>query len=83
MMKMYAMPGMDMSMFGGKEGETLILNSSHPLVHYVLEHRDDKNVKMICEQLYDLAMISHQPLAPEAMTRFVTRSNELMMLLTK
>ena len=35
------------------------------------------------EQLYDLAMISHQPLAPEAMTRFVTRSNEIMMLLTK
>ncbi len=83
MMKMYAMPGMDMSMFGGKEGETLILNSSHPLVHYVLEHRDDKNVKMICEQLYDLALLQHAPLEPEAMAKFVARSNDIMLLLTK
>ena len=83
MMKMYAMPGMDMSMFGGKEGETLILNSNHPLVHYVLEHRDDKNVKMICEQLYDLALLQHAPLEPEAMAKFVARSNDIMLLLTK
>ena len=34
MMKMYSMPGMDMSAFGG-EGETLILNASHPLVQYI------------------------------------------------
>ena len=31
MMKMYAMNGMDMGMFGG-EGETLVLNANHPLV---------------------------------------------------
>ena len=31
MMKMYAMNGMDMGMFGG-EGETLVLNAGHPLV---------------------------------------------------
>ena len=35
------------------------------------------------EQLYDLAMISHQPLAPEKMTKFISRSNEIMMLLAK
>ncbi len=51
MMKMYAMPGMDDSMFGNKEGETLILNSNHPLVQYVLGHQDGDNVKMICEQI--------------------------------
>ncbi len=80
MMKMYAMPGMD---FGNKEGETLILNSAHPLVQYVLEHQDGENTKMICEQLYDLAMIQHAPLEPEAMGKFVARSNDIMMLLTK
>ena len=80
MMKMYAMPGMD---FGNKEGETLILNSAHPLVQYVLEHQDGENTKMICEQLYDLAMIQHAPLEPEAMSKFVARSNDIMMLLTK
>jgi len=83
MMKMYAMPGMDAGMFGGKEGETLILNANHPLVQYVLEHKDGENVKMICEQLYDLALLQHAPLEPEAMTKFVARSNEIMMLLTK
>ncbi len=82
MMKMYSMPGMDTGMFG-KEGETLILNANHPLVQYVLEHQDGENVKMICEQLYDLALLQQAPLEPEAMTKFVARSNEIMMLLTK
>ena len=82
MMKMYSMPGMDMGAFG-KEGETLILNANHPLVQYVLEHQDGENVKMICEQLYDLALLQQAPLEPEAMTKFVARSNDIMMLLTK
>ena len=82
MMKMYSMPGMDMGMFG-KEGETLILNANHPLVQYVLEHQDGDNVKMICEQLYDLALLQQAPLEPEAMTKFVARSNDIMLLLTK
>ena len=83
MMKMYSMPGMDMGMFGNKEGETLILNANHPLVEYVLEHKDGENVKMICEQLYDLALLQQAPLEPEAMTKFVARSNDIMLLLTK
>ncbi len=82
MMKMYSMPGMDMSAFGS-EGETLILNANHPLVQYVTEHQDGENVEMICEQLYDLAKIQHAPLAPEAMTKFISRSNEIMMMLAK
>ncbi|MCI9313738.1 MAG: molecular chaperone HtpG [Lachnospiraceae bacterium] len=82
MMKMYSMQGMDMGMFG-KEGETLILNANHPLVQYVLDHQDGENVKMICEQLYDLALLQQAPLEPEAMTKFVARSNEIMLMLTK
>ena len=82
MMKMYAMNGMNMGGFGG-EGETLVLNANHPLVQYVVEHKDGENVEMICEQLYDLAKIQHAPLAPEAMTKFIARSNEIMMLLAK
>ena len=82
MMKMYSMPGMDMSAFGS-EGETLILNANHPLVQYVTEHQEGENVEMICEQLYDLAKLQHAPLAPEAMTKFISRSNEIMMMLTK
>jgi molecular chaperone HtpG len=82
MMKMYAMPGMDMSAFGG-DGETLVLNANHPLVEYVVENQDGENTKMICEQLYDLAKIQHEPLSPEDMSKFIARSNEIMMLLTK
>ena len=82
MMKMYSMPGMDMGMYG-KEGETLILNANHPLVQYVTEHQEGDHVKMICEQLYDLALLQHAPLEPEAMTEFISRSNDIMMLLTK
>ena len=80
--KLYSMPGMDMSAFGG-EGETLILNANHPLVQYITEHQDGENAEMICEQLYDLAMISHKPLSPDEMTTFVSRSNQIMMLLAK
>ncbi len=83
MMKMYAMGGMGMdpSMFGGDY--TLTLNYNHPLVQYILNNKDSENVPMFCEQLYDLAMISNQPLSPEAMTKFMKRSNDIMLQLTK
>ena len=81
MMKMYGMAGMDPTMFGGQE--TLVLNANHPLVKFVLEHKRSRNVPVICEQLYDLAMLAHKPLNPDEMTRFVKRSNEIMLLLTK
>jgi len=82
MMKMYSMPGMDMGDFG-KEGETLVLNANHPLVQYIMENTNESNVSMICEQLYDLALLQHAPLEPEAMSKFVARTNDIMMLLTK
>ncbi len=81
MMKMYAAGGMDMGMFG-EEGETLILNANHPLVQYIMENKDEKDVKMISEQLYDLAKIQNGPLSAEGMTKFIARSNEIMILLT-
>ena len=81
MMKMYGMPGMDPSMFGGEE--TLVLNANNKLVQYVLANQEGENTPMFCEQLYDLAMISHKPLSPEAMTKFISRSNQIMMLLAK
>ncbi len=81
MMKMYGMYGMDPSMFGGNE--TLVLNANNELVQFVAANKDSDKVPMICEQLYDLAMIAHKPLAPEAMTKFITRSNEILKLFAK
>ena len=79
MMKMYNMYGMDPSLFGGNE--TLVLNVINQLVQYILAHKDGEHVPMFCKQLYDLAMLSNQPLSPEAMTAFINRSNEVMMIL--
>ena len=79
MMKMY---GMDANMFGGGS-ETLVLNAGHPLVQYIQEHKEGENTEMICEQLYDMAVMSHKQLSPEQMTRFLERSNQIMMMLTE
>ena len=84
MMKMYAMGGMggmDPDMFAADQ--TLTLNANNELVKYILENKDSENVPMFCEQLYDLARISNQPLSVDAMTKFVKRSNDIMLLLTK
>ena len=85
MMKMYSMNGMDFGMGNmGREGQTLVLNSAHPLVQYVLDHSEDEdsaNTRLICEQLYDLAVLQNEPLTGDEMAKFVTRSNEIMMIL--
>lgn len=79
MMRMYGMAGMDPSMFSCKL--TLVLNAKNNLVKFILDNKDNENVPMFCEQLYDLAVISHEQLTPEAMTKFIERSNKIMQLL--
>ena len=81
MMKMYSMPGMDMPF--GDEGITLVLNSQNELVKYISENQDSANAKLFAEQLYDLALIANKPLTPEEMTKFVARSNKIMIELYK
>jgi molecular chaperone HtpG len=81
MMKMYGGYGMDPSMFGNDV--TLVLNANNKLVQYLAGHKDGDKVPMICEQLYDLAMIAHKTLSPDEMTKFINRSNEILMLLTQ
>ena len=73
--------GMDPNMFGGQE--VLVLNANHPLVRFIAENQGSEYVPVICEQLYDLAMMSHKQLSPEEMTKFVKRSNDILMVLTK
>ena len=84
MMKQYGMGAMGDNPF--EAGEVLVLNSNNALVKYLLEHKeeaDNEKVKIFCEQLYDLAVIANRPLAPEAMTKFITRSNEVLKLLAE
>lgn len=79
MMKMYGMSGMDF----GTPDETLVLNLTHPLVQYVLAHAENESVTKYCEQLYDLAALAHGTLSPDRMSKFITRSNEIMMEIAK
>ncbi|HCS67986.1 MAG TPA: molecular chaperone HtpG [Oribacterium sp.] len=85
MMKMYAMNGMGMNEMPVEE--TLILNTEHPLVQYLIEHRTDAAAKdtvdMISEQLYDLAKLQQSPLSADEMTKFITRSNEILLKMAK
>ncbi|MGN6713358.1 molecular chaperone HtpG [Anaerocolumna jejuensis] len=81
MMKMYNMYGMDPNMFGSSE--TLVLNANNKLVQYIFEQKDSQYVPLFCSQLYDLALLSHKPLEADAMTNFISRSNEIMEILAK
>jgi molecular chaperone HtpG len=81
MMKMYGMNGMDMGSM--PVDTTLVLNDDHDLVKFLLQHPDSTHIDDFCKQLYDLAMISNQPLSPDAMSEFINRSNRIMMELAK
>ena len=78
MMKMYGMG----DMATGAE-EELVLNGNNPLVKYVQENPESEQSTLICKQLYDLALISHEPLPADQMAEFIERSNEILMMLTK
>jgi len=75
----------DMGMF--PTDETLVLNSNNNVVKLLLEIKDNQDkkddVKMICEQIYDLAMMSHKPLEMEEMTKFIERSNKILEMIAK
>ncbi|MDP4180393.1 MAG: molecular chaperone HtpG [Bacillota bacterium] len=73
--------GMDMSYMFGNE-ETLVLNKNNPLIKKITDLKDKQErkeeVKLICEHIYDLAMMSHKQLTADAMTKFIERSNLLL-----
>ncbi len=78
MFKSYGAAGMDPSMFPSEE--TLVLNKKNALVSYTIDHleEDSDEISLLTEQIYDLAMISHKPLTPESMEKFIKRSNEIL-----
>jgi len=78
MMKQYGAMGMDASMF--PSDETLVLNKKNALVDYTINHLDeeDETTKLVTEQIYDLAMLTHKPLTAEGMTKFIKRSNDIL-----
>ncbi len=78
MMKRYSMDGLEGVEMPNEE--SLVLNRKNPLVQYILDHREEDSelMRLIPQQVYDLALLSHKPLSPEEMTDFIKRSNQLM-----
>ena len=79
MMRQYGMKDGEL----GKGDQTLVLNTNHKLVQYLLSHNEGDNVTTVCEELYDLARIQQGTLEPEAMTKFVARTNKILGLLAE
>lgn len=68
------------------EEHTLILNTAHPLVQNLQtlseEGRDPDLIALICNQIYDLALITQKSFDPASARAFVQRSNEVLTRLT-
>lgn len=56
---------------------TLVVNSANKLVQK-LDTLEEDTQKLVIDQIYDLAKISHSPLEAEQMSKFIARSNELL-----
>ncbi len=79
MREIYQSYGQQMAGMAGmfKDEYTVTLNAANPTVKKITELSDD-DAALVCEHIYDLAMISNHPLSPERMTKFIERSNKLL-----
>ncbi|WP_321370985.1 molecular chaperone HtpG [uncultured Desulfuromusa sp.] len=60
---------------------TLMVNTASPAVEKVLKLQDDgdkETAGLLIEQIYDLAMLSHQAISKERMSGFLERSGKLL-----
>ncbi|MCD6187797.1 MAG: molecular chaperone HtpG [Desulfuromusa sp.] len=60
---------------------TLMVNTASPAVDKILKLQDEGNsesANMLIEQIYDLAMLSHQAISKERMAGFLERSGKLL-----
>ena len=75
--KMYGM-GMNAGMFPAEEA--LVINSNNQLVKNLLEldGKDDEKGKMICEHLFDIAVLGIRPLSADKMKEFISRNVKLL-----
>lgn len=56
---------------------TLVLNRINPIITK-LPSLSEEDKKLVCEHIYDLAMISNKPLTAEEMVKFIERSNKIL-----
>ena len=56
---------------------TLVLNTENGLIKKI-DTMDEDMQKLVCEHIYDLAMLCNKPLGAESMTKFVERNNTIL-----
>lgn len=80
MKDMSAVGGGGMNMFGGAMPDmyNLVINSNHPLISKILNEKDKKKQKEITKRATDLALLSQNMLKGEELTKFITKSIELI-----
>ena len=83
MQEMYRSYGQQFAGMGDmfKDELTLVLNSENTLIKKTADLSGDER-KMVCQHIYDLAMLCHKPLSAERMTKFVERSNQILEKIT-
>lgn len=65
------------------EGQvTLVLNSENEIVKKI-PSLTEENRKLVCEHIYDLALMAHKPLSAEQMSKFIARNVKLLELLAE
>lgn len=65
------------------EGQvTLVLNSENEIVKKI-PSLTGENRKLVCEHIYDLALMAHKPLSAEQMSKFIARNVKLLELLAE
>lgn len=76
---MNGMSGMNENMFPTEE--TLVLNINNKLINLIINSAPDKkeDTTMICQHVYDLAMLSYKTMSGDEMAKFITRSNEILL----
>jgi molecular chaperone HtpG len=80
MKDMQAVGGGGMAMFGGAMPDmyNLIINSNHPLISKILNEKNKDKQKEIAKMTADLALLSQNMLKGEELTKFITKSIELI-----
>ena len=77
MAKMYGGLGFRMD-----DDVTIVLNAKNKSVQKLMELKangsDQEKSELICEQIYDIAMLAHKPMDAENMTRFIERSAKIL-----
>ena len=77
-----------LNMIGNADPDvTLVLNKNNRLIKILteLKGREEKaeDAKLICKQVYDLALMAHKPLNSGEMTEFIERSNLILAMMAE